>query len=344
MMRMKPTAQFLLALFVTLSAMTATAQVQLADEVVAEVNGKRLTRADLEKAEGNKLLQARYQYYLAETKAVDEFVENKLLEMEAAKQKTTVDKLLDKEVNSKVADVAEEQLRLYFEDLNTKEPYEAVRDKIQDYIRQKRVAKLKAAYIQQLRTQGSAIVLLAPPSADFPLVGSPRLGPENAPVRIVEFADYECPYCVKVQPTMLKLKEEFGDKVAFYYKDLPLPMHGKARKAAEAARCAEQQGKFWEYHNALFNGAQLDAPQLKQRAKELNLDSAKFETCLDSSATASVVQKDYTEAQSLGLTGTPSFFINGHYFSGAVEYNTLRDMVLQQLTMASTASKPDQGR
>lgn len=344
MMRMKSTTQFFLAIFVCMCALGASAQVQQADEVIADVNGKKFTRADLEKAQGNKLLQARYKYFLEESKAVDEFVENKLLEMEAAKQKITVDQLLEKEVNSKVATPSEELLRMYYEELGAKESYEAVRDKIIDYIRQKRIAKLKAAYIQQLKTQGTAVVLLAPPSAEFPLAGSPRLGPENAPVRLVEFADYECPYCLKVQPSVVKLKQEFGDKVAFYFKDMPLPMHGKAKKAAEAARCAEDQGKFWEYHNALFNGAQLDEPQLKQRAKELNLDAAKFEKCLDSSAMASVVQKDLTEAQGLGLTGTPSFFINGHFFSGAVDYENLREMVLQQLTLASNSAKQDQGR
>jgi protein-disulfide isomerase len=182
------------------------------------------------------------------------------------------------------------------------------------------------------------LITLAPPSADFPLEGAPRLGPENAPVRLVEFADYQCPYCAKVNPHIAKLREEFGDKVSVYFKDLPLQMHANARKAAEAARCAGDQNKFWEFHDQLFRSAQLEVPQLKQQARDMKLDGDKFDKCLDEGTQASAVQKDLTDAQALGLSGTPAFFLNGQYFSGAVDYNTIRDMVNQQLTKVQRAS------
>ncbi len=333
--------QILSVFFAGLFVLGAAAHAQVTDEVISEINGVKITRSDLEKAQGNKLLQARYQYYLAEQKALDEYIDTRLIEMEAAKEKLTVDQLLDKEVNGKIVDPTEEQLQVYYDDYNGKEPYEAVRDKIKDYIHQRRQAKYRAAFIQKLRTQGSVLITLAPPGADFPLTGAPRLGPEDAPVRLVEFADYECPYCAKVNPHLAKLREEFGDKVSVYYKDLPLPMHARARKAAEAARCAGDQGKFWEYHDVLFSGG-LEVSQLKHHAEELKLDSAKFDQCLDTGAESATVQRDFSDAQQLGLSGTPAFFINGHYFSGAVEYKTLRDMVAQQLASSSakqTASR-----
>jgi predicted DsbA family dithiol-disulfide isomerase len=305
---------------------------------VSEINGQKITRADLEKAQGNKLLQARYQYYQAELKALDEFIENRLLQDEARKRNMSVDELLDKEVVSKIQNPTDEQLQFFYDDLNVKDSFANLRDKIFDHVRQRRIAKQRAAFIESIRTKSEVLITLAPPSADFPLEGAPRLGPENAPVRLVEFADYQCPYCAKVNPHIAKLREEFGDKVSVYFKDLPLQMHANARKAAEAARCAGDQNKFWEFHDQLFRSAQLEVPQLKQQARDLKLDADKFDKCLDEGTQAAAVQKDLTDAQQLGLSGTPAFFLNGQYFSGAVDYNTIRDMVNQQLTKVQRAS------
>jgi protein-disulfide isomerase len=311
---------------------------QNSTDIVSEINGQKITRADLEKAQGNKLLQARYQYYQAELKALDEFIENKLLQDEASKRNMSVDELLDKEVVSKVQNPTDEQLQFFYDDLNVKDTFANLRDKIFDHVRQRRIAKLRAAFIESIRTKSEVLITLAPPSVDFPLDGAPRLGPENAPVRLVEFADYQCPYCAKVNPHIAKLRQEFGDKVSVYFKDLPLQMHANARKAAEAARCAGDQNKFWEFHDQLFRSAQLEVPQLKQQARDLKLDADKFDKCLDEGTQAAAVQKDLTDAQQLGLSGTPAFFLNGQYFSGAVDYNTIRDMVNQQLTKVQRAS------
>jgi protein-disulfide isomerase len=325
------------ALVVTLGG-TLFSQVHSTD-VVSEINGEKITQADLEKAQGNKLLQARYQYFLAEQKVLDEFIENRLLENEAKRQNVSVEELLDKEVISKVQNPTEEQLQFFYDDVNTKESYSALRDKIFDHVRQRRIAKARAAYIESLRAKSTVIVTLAPPSADFPLEGAPRLGPQDAPVRLVEFADYQCPYCAKVNPHIAKLRQEFGDKISVYYKDLPLQMHANARKAAEAARCAGDQNKYWEYHDQLYKTSQLETQNLKQIARDMKLDGDKFDKCLDGGAFSSAVQRDFTDAQQLGLSGTPAFFINGQYLSGAVEYKTIRDMVAQQLAKVQQASK-----
>jgi len=230
-------------------------------------------------------------------------------------------------------DPTEEQLQIYYEDLNPKESYASLRDKILDRIRQRRISKARTTYIQSLRAKADILVTLAPPAADFSIGAAPRLGPEDAPIRLVEFADYECPYCARVSPQIKQLRQEFGDKISVYFKDLPLPMHAQAQKAAEAARCAGQQDKYWQYHDLLFSNKGLGVAQLKQYARDLNLDQAKFDTCVDSGAETAAVLSDYKEAQKLGLTGTPSFFLNGRFFSGAVEYATLRDLVQQQLSL-----------
>jgi protein-disulfide isomerase len=308
--------------------------------VIAEVNGQKLVMSDLEQAEGGKLLQARSSYYDAQRKALDDLIDQSLLEQQAKKDNITVDKLIEREVTSKLpADPTDEQLRVYYEGIDTDQPFDAVKDKIMQHIRDVRSTKAKAAYLVKLRNQSNIMIALQPPAANVNLANSILKGSANAQVVLVEFADYQCPYCQKVHPDIDKLKAEFGDKLSIAFKDFPLPMHPFAQKAAEAARCAGVQGKFWEYHDALFTEKKLEVPQLKEQARTLKLDGAAFDKCLDSGEQAAVVAKDYAEGKKLGITGTPSFFVNGHYFSGAVNYTMLRDMVHQQLNTSLSSKK-----
>jgi protein-disulfide isomerase len=307
---------------------------------VSEVKGQKITRAELHEQESALLLQARYDFYKAEQKALDELIAQRLLEAEAGRQHLSVDELLKREVDSKVKDLTEEQLHTVYDVIAPKESFEAMRSKIQESVRAQRVQKARVAYLDSLREKANVLVLLAPPSADFAVGDAARLGPASAPVQLVEFADFECPYCIKVHPELQRLKAEFGDRISLVYKDFPLPMHAHAQKAAEAARCAGTQDKFWQYHDRLFSSKQIDVPQLKQFAADLGLDVAKFNACLDSGQQAAAVQKDAAEAQKIGLSATPSFFLNGHFFTGALQYQDLRQMVLRELSADRAKNKP----
>jgi protein-disulfide isomerase len=299
--------------------------------VVAEVGDRKITADDLQQKESGKLLQARYKYYLAERDALEQLIDEQLLDMQAAKESVSVDELLKRHVEEQIKPPTEDQVRFYYEGLQTDQPYEAMRAKILDSVHDARFNKAKAAYIATLRGDSKVVVQLSQPSAQVDVAGSPRRGPANAAVQLVEFADYECPYCQKVHPDLVKLQQQFGTNVALVYKDFPLPMHPLAQKAAEAARCAGAQGKFWEYHDSLFETKKLQISDLKQQAVDLKLDSAKFDQCLDSGEQAPAVKKDAAEGLRLGLAGTPSFFTNGHFLSGALGYPKLREAVLQEL-------------
>jgi protein-disulfide isomerase len=303
---------------------------------VAVVSGETLTVQDLEQKEGGQLLQAQYQYYMTQRKAVDRLIDDELLRLAAQGKGLTVGQLLEREVYKEVKDPTEDQLEVYYEGLDTEESYAAVHDRVLEHIRELRRNKARAAYVSQLRSAAQVRVLLSPPWAKVNIEDAYVRGSKGAPVVLVEFADYECPYCEKVNPLLQKLKAQYGDKLAITYKDFPLPMHHRAEKAAEAARCAGEQGKFWEYHDVLFHSRLLDINDLKQHARVLGLDGDRFDHCLDTGKEAAAVKKDAQEGQSLGLTGTPSFFVNGHFFSGAVEYATLQEMVEQQLISTST--------
>ena len=321
---------------------TGTMFAQNDPAVVAEVGGVKLTMAELEKEESAKLLAAHYTYYQAETKALEELIDKRLMEQKAKSEGLTLDQLIDRDIKSKVQDPTEDQMKVYYEGLETEQPYEQVRQKILDKIRELRTNKIKADYVRELRAHTTVYIALAPPRADVETGGgSLTLGSSNAAVTLVEFADYECPYCQKVAKDLKKLKDDFGDKIALTYKDYPLPMHSRAEKAAEAARCANKQNRFWEFHDEIFHSKELDVDQLKAQARALNLDAASFDKCLDSGETAAAVEKDKKEGNRLGITGTPAFFVNGHYLSGALDYATLRKVVEQQ--MAAPAQTANNG-
>ena len=302
-------------------------------QVVAKVSGADLTLSDLRQDEGGKLLQAEYQYYLNERKALEELIDNRLLADEARRKAISLDQLLQTEVYKEVKDPTEDQLEVYYEGLDTQDPYQSVREDVLQHIRELRRTKARAAYVAQLRKEAKINIMLMPPSAQVDVAKAYTRGEEHAPVVLVEFADYQCPYCQKVNPQIQQLKKEYGDNLTVVFKDFPLPMHHGSEKAAEAARCAGEQGKFWEYHDVLFYSKQTEVDALKEHARVLKLDGDKFDTCLDSGTEAAAVKRDLDEARSLGLTGTPSFFVNGHFFSGVVDYAALKDIVNQQLNL-----------
>ena len=155
---------------------------------------------------------------------------------------------------------------------------------------------------------------------DVATEGRPQRGADDAPITIVEFTDYECPFCGRyIRDTYPALMAEYGDRMKYVVRNFPLSsIHPNARKAAEAAECAFDQGRFWEYHDALFqNQGALDVPSLKAYAEELGLDVETFSTCLDSGAKREVVAADHRDALAHGVNGTPTFFVNGRMLVGA---------------------------
>jgi protein-disulfide isomerase len=302
--------------------------------VVVDIDGVKLTADDVEQKLPGRLLQARATYYQTERKTVDEFIEAYLLDRAAKAENLTVDALLERHVNSAIAkDPSEETLRIYYEVVNTAEPYEKIRPQIVERIRQVRIAKLKAAYVESLRAKSNVAILLPAPRAKVSLNGAPIRGTADAPVVLVEYADYECPYCQMVQPTLDKVLGDYKGKVAFAFKDVPLPMHANAVKAAEATRCAQAQGKYWEYHDLLFSSRLVEPAKLKEHARTLKLDGAAFDQCLDSGAKSDAIKTALNEAQDLGLNSTPSFFINGRFTQGNLSYEQLRQIIEEELAL-----------
>jgi protein-disulfide isomerase len=214
-----------------------------------------------------------------------------------------------------------------------------VRARIREYLQNQKLSTRRQAYLQSLRSQARVVVhLKAPPvvRVEVGVGGAPFRGPAAAPVTIVEFSDFQCPYCKQVVPTLAQLLSRYGERVKLVFRDFPIDsLHPQARKAAEAARCAHDQGKFWEYHDALFAGSpNASAEQLKTYAQQVGLDVPSFERCLGSRTHTAAVQKDVEEGTRLGVTGTPAFFVNGELLSGAQPLERFVQVIERELARA----------
>ena len=293
-------------------------------EKLAEVDGTVVTRAEVDKSAGKQLQTLRQQLYQLERQKLDEYIGATLVTRQAKERGISVSTLLEQEVNNTVQPVSEEEIRNMYE--KNKErigvEFDKVHDQIRDYLREQKIAERKNQYFKTLRAKASVTTYLKPPPvqrADVSVNGAPFRGSEKAKVTIVKFEDFQCPFCKTVQPTFKDLLKKYDGKVRVVHKDLPLEaIHPLARQAAEAARCAGEQGKFWEYHDKLYaDTPKLGAEELKSAAKDMGLNMPSFDQCFTSGKYRSAVQKDVNDGAQLGLTGTPAFFINGREISGA---------------------------
>jgi protein-disulfide isomerase len=171
-----------------------------------------------------------------------------------------------------------------------------------------------------------------PAHADVAIGNAPVKGPRSAPVTMIIFSDFQCPFCSRVEPTLKELEQSYGGKIKMAWKNMPLPFHDKAQLAAEAAMAANDQGKFWEYHDKLFANQQaLDRPSLEKYAQDLGLDMGKFKSALDGGKFKAQIDADKAEGQKVGAGGTPTFFINGNRLVGAQPTDAFKKMIDEEL-------------
>ena len=207
---------------------------------------------------------------------------------------------------------------------------------IRRYLQDQQTEAARAQLIAELRKSGPEVrVLFDVPRHEIELsADDPSQGSASAPVTLVEFSDFQCPFCQRVAPTLKQVKEKYGDKVRVVWKDFPLTqIHPQAFKASEAAHCAADQGKFWEYHDRLFANQQaLQPADLKKHAADLGLDATAFNSCLDSSKYGERVRDGVAEGSRLGVNSTPTIYVNGRVLSGAQPYETFVSVIDEELS------------
>ncbi len=321
------------------------------EEPMAKVDGQVITAKELEEATEGDLAQAETKYrekvYEIRKEALDIMIVERLVEAKAKLESISPDQLLQRELKTRIVDPSEEEIKqVYYataERFGGDFPeFEEVEATIREAVQKQLEDKAQIEYFDELMANANIEILLPPvmPDArDIPTEG-PSKGNPNAPVTIVEFADFECPFCTNAQTTIDRILETYGDNIRYVFRDFPMPFHRFAEKAAEAAHCAGEQGKYWEMHAVLFeNSDALTIADLKTYATEIGLDAERFNTCLDTSSTAPLVKKSLALIKKLGIRGSPTFFINGRQISGAQPYERFKEIIDMELRAASRSDK-----
>jgi protein-disulfide isomerase len=311
--------------------------------VLAEIGKHKITQPQVD-------AKIKIQLYDARKGALDQMVDDYLLQQAAKKDKLSVADYLKREVDDKAAaEVNDAMAKKFYDENKDKIPalksagaYDKIKDRLIAALRQRDAQQQHEQLMARLRKDSGAKILLEPPHVAVNLGASshPTLGPKNAPVTVVEFADFQCPFCKRSEDAVKAIREKYGDRVQLVFMDFPLTFHPHAMPAANAARCAEAQGKFWQYHDALFaDQAKLEPNDLKATAKTLGLDTGKFNACFEKNQYDQAIQKDLEEGHRLNVTGTPTFFIDGRELVGAQPTDSFVSIIDQELARNGDHSK-----
>jgi protein-disulfide isomerase len=309
---------------------------------LAQVNGQDITEADVKTFAADQFAQLEKQYEQQKREvlegALEQTIQDRLLQEEAKAAGKTKEQIL---ADMKPAAVTAADIDAFYEQNKAQiqpRTKEQVEPMIKQYLEQQRQAEMQQKFYEGLRAKHKIKYLLEPTRVEVAATG-PAQGPATAPITIVEFSDFQCPYCARLIPTLDQVKAKYGDKVRLIFMQYPLDFHQHAQKAAEASLCANDQGKFWELHNAMFENQQaLAVEQLKAKAVELGMNAEQFNTCLDGSKYAAQVKTDFDEGAKAGVSGTPAMFINGRFLSGAQPLNEITKVIDDELARKAEGS------
>ncbi len=303
---------------------------------VAVIGDKTITLQDLDAQAAGALTRVRQEEYDARRGVLDTMVNDEALTKEAAARKVSKDDLIKTEVTDKVTDPPQADVDSFYDQNKARfgaQTKEQLAPQIVLMLKNQKVSDAQREYMKTLRKKYGVKTLLEPPRIEVAVDDDAVMGPAKAPVTIVEFSDYQCPYCSRAEATVQDVLKKYGDKVRLVYRDYPLQFHPNSNIAAQASECAKEQGKFWEMHNAMFaNQAKLAQPDLLETAGGISgIDKDKFKTCLGSGKYTTEVQKDFDDGQKYGVTGTPTFFINGIPMVGARDVNSFAEIIDSEL-------------
>lgn len=330
----------------SMSAQAGTPEAD-ANHVVAKWEGGQLTTADLEEQVGAELRQMDVQHQLKryefQLQALDSVVDQMLLDDEMASGGySTVDELLAVEIEAKAVDPSDDEVVAAYAQVSGQVPgasLETMRPYIVQELRQQQMSEMYRSYMLQLREK---VQLKRDfPYPDLPRVdvvigdGDPVQGPLDAPVTLVQFAEYQCFFCNKVADTVDQLVEAYPGKIRVVFKDFPLQNHGRAVPAAVAAHCAGDQDKYWPYNRLLLdNQGALEDADLVGYARQLSLDVDAFNECADTRKYEQRVYDAMEQGRELGVQATPTFFVNGLLLSGAQPYERFASLVEREIALS----------
>lgn len=309
-------------------------------EPVARIGDQTLYEGDLLPSVGGQLFQLKNQEYELKSRELENLVNQRLLESAAKRKGLSTDALLEQTVYRNLPSPTPNEVEAFYlaqkDQINR--PFSEVKSQMEQALIEARRQQAREELLNKLRPESSVVILLPRPRIDIATDSFRLRGNPNAPVTIVEFSDFRCPFCRAAEPTIKEVLEKYKDKVRLSYRDFPLErIHAQAKQAAEAARCAGEQNKFWEYHDLLYaDQAKLDQPGLTENARTTGLDLNRFSTCLASHKFKASVDSDFQAGLKAGVSGTPAFYIDGIFLSGAQPLSAFEKIIDAELAAAES--------
>ena len=321
---------------------------------VATINDQQITVADvLAQAQSTverqdkeyhrqlRQLQSSYEQarYALLQQQLDEVLDARALELEATHRGVPAETIL---AEISVSSVSDDEVHAYY-DANkdrASQSFEVLAEQIKEYLAGQHREKATRAFYDELRSRHHIVAQLEPYRVTVAAAG-PARGRAGAPVTIVEFGDFQCPFCKQEESILKTLVAKYPDQVRLVFRELPLTnVHPDAMSAATAAVCADRQGKFWDMHDAMYaDQTALKADALKSTAVRLGLDSGRFSACLADHSTTRAIEDDVSAADELGVSATPSFFINGRPVIGSVPAEKLEAVIVAELHRAGQSPR-----
>lgn len=301
---------------------------------LAKLNGKDITDEDVRKAAGPKLQQAEMDLYDARKDAIDGIIDDQLIDDAAKKEGISKADYLKKNVFDKIK-IEDKEIEKFYNENKAQmqgKSLEELKDNIRGYLFRDKHQKVYGDLLAGLRKKADVAIMIHAPKVEVEEGDNPAIGPKDAPIKIVEFTDYQCPFCGKSRPTVNQILAEYKGKVRYVLRDFPLSFHKDSLKAHEAARCAGEQNKYWEMNKMLFeNQRALKIDDIRKYAQDLKLKADKFNQCLDSDKYADVIKQNQEYGEKVGVSGTPAFFINGRMISGARPFSSFQEIIEDEL-------------
>ncbi|MFA5976454.1 MAG: thioredoxin domain-containing protein [Elusimicrobiota bacterium] len=327
---------YLLIVTVGLSSGVASAQSADTQKAMARIGQTVLTETQMRNDLGVALYEAENTLYQVEKNWIDQQAKVLLFQRAATEAGLAVEAWRAREIDGAVTPPSQTEIHQLLERVpaNQRASTETVHQATQQLTYQKRLQKENELY-QQLSAKYPIEVFLSKPVPPHINVSyapdDPAKGRPNAPVTILEFTDFQCPYCKRAQETLLRVEAAYPNQVKIVARQYPLPFHNRAKAASEAALCAKEQGKFWEMREKLFEKQQLEDADFKRYAQELRLDGKKFDHCLTDHRMAARIDADVADGQRFGVRGTPHFFVNGQPINGAQPYEAFDQAIKDAL-------------
>jgi protein-disulfide isomerase len=315
--------------------------------VVAKVGNHEITEQEVDKLVKPRMASVENEIYELKRQAILSIADDYVIQQAAKRENLSEAEYLKKKIGDKLTPVSEQQAHAYYDahQADIGQPFDKVKTALMRYLERKQLQERRDELLDTLREQAGFTMLLKPPRVEVATAGFPTLGPNDAPVTVVEFTDFQCPFCRRAEPTIKELRDKYGDKMRLVHRDFPLPFHRQAFKAAVAAHCAGDQGHFWQYHDALFaDQSKLGNDEFKAIAKKLDLNMPQFQNCLDKDEHADQIKKDIAAGEALGVDGTPAFFINGVSLVGAQPPEKFESLINTELAQTKGASSPSQAQ